>query len=85
MTEDEAREKWCPEVQYVMTSDDEGIGDSIETKTTSYPMNRLGKTNETTRQHADWQCFKCIASDCMMWRWGPVDVTRGYCGLAGKP
>ncbi len=32
--------------------------------------------------------YKCIASDCMMWRWGPTvrgQDARGYCGLAGKP
>lgn len=36
---------------------------------------------------------KCIASDCMAWRWDEfinitpeADVIReGYCGLAGKP
>lgn len=34
----------------------------------------------------------CIASDCMMWRWGadyftsksPIDEPHGYCGLAGN-
>ncbi len=35
---------------------------------------------------------RCIASDCMAWRWAkPIDefdgtvVRTGYCGLAGKP
>jgi len=42
----------------------------------------------------------CIASDCMAWRWLPIEeqkhikaiesnkpppARRGYCGLAGKP
>ena len=35
----------------------------------------------------------CIASDCMMWRWGDIKyegptgegIQHGYCGLAGKP
>jgi hypothetical protein len=33
---------------------------------------------------------RCIASECMMWRWDRDDLTGnlekwGYCGLAGKP
>ena len=38
--------------------------------------------------------FKCIASDCMAWRWEDVDFylpepplpseLEGYCGLAGE-
>lgn len=47
----------------------------------------------------DEHCFTCIASECMMWRWGFRDAkmgearlaralrddppTRGWCGLAG--
>lgn len=26
---------------------------------------------------------RCIASDCMAWRWGPKGLDKGYCGLAG--
>ena len=33
--------------------------------------------------------FKCVASECMAWRWdkGPTEgmPRTGYCGLAGKP
>ena len=32
---------------------------------------------------------KCIASECMMWRWereaGNPNHLGGYCGLGGKP
>ena len=36
---------------------------------------------------------KCIASSCMMWRWGDEvglvegdkEWTKGFCGLGGKP
>ena len=72
MTEDQAREKWCPMVRYPLWPDECSGG------------------NEGA---------KCIASDCMMWRWqlnekGQVvhnnislmDKDRqGYCGLANKP
>lgn len=33
---------------------------------------------------------RCIASECMAWRWGKFETegtentTKGYCGLAGK-
>ena len=26
---------------------------------------------------------RCIASDCMMWRWDYREPKTGYCGLAG--
>lgn len=28
---------------------------------------------------------KCKTNGCMMWRWGDVKHTQGYCGLAGTP
>lgn len=41
------------------------------------------------------ECFPCLASQCMAWRWGRaegntayvgMDTPRfGYCGLAGSP
>lgn len=66
MTEDDARQKWCPMVRYPLWPDECSGG------------------NEGAR---------CIASDCMMWRWDE-DANElaetgfdcvGYCGLANKP
>jgi hypothetical protein len=64
MTEEEAKEKWCPMAGQRPLAEHE----------------------------------KCVASECMMWRWNTagfkycdgdrVDVpskTDGYCGLGGKP
>lgn len=77
MTEDEAKQKWCPHarIQTSWTSLHGGVA--------------LAGTNRWEKGSA-----KCIASECMAWRWEaafrrddnsmptPVD---GYCGLAGEP
>jgi hypothetical protein len=54
-------------------------------RTTSNPsgccsINRLYVSSVTTET-------RCIASECMAWRWfgrGAARPDRGYCGLAGK-
>jgi len=80
LTEDEARQKWCPHVRGVVLHD----GELTLTGNTA-----LKSSNSAVR-------FKnpdCIASDCMSWRWSPkrtndgrtLDQTKGYCGLAGRP
>lgn len=54
----------------------------------SFVANRLGCTRD--------EAYKCIASECMMWRWSSVGAfvngkyddnypAEGYCGLGGKP
>ena len=75
MTEDEAREKWCPFVRL------------------QYDHPAINRTWDTPNPG---KC-RCIASDCMAWRWAeqghdPDDMpgigehpSTGYCGLAGKP
>jgi len=75
MMEDKAKEKWCPFVRHFTgnASDDYSIDPAA---------NRWGK-------HLNPNPCRCIASDCMAWRW---QLTRdgwasasGYCGLAGTP
>ena len=90
MTEDEAREKWCPHVRYRSDRFPEG------------GINRWTAQGDT--QDMPSMCY-CIASKCMAWRWAvsPADVKAaerqvvrdslaiealdrgptGYCGLAG--
>ena len=82
MTEDEARQKWCPFVR-VMYSYGEGDPGAVAAS-----VNREGGV-------IPHDC-RCIASDCMAWRYDPqatafdAELTgkerpHGYCGLAGKP
>jgi len=80
MTEDEARTKWCPfaRVIHFHDNDHQGIAPAAGNRGChGYPKPEA----------------RCIASDCMAWRWGS-DVTvgkfktqrencHGYCGLAG--
>ncbi len=97
MTEDQAREKWCPYARvFILTGDV-----NKPTRGAYGPMNRIGNEERITWQGSS----NCIASDCMMWRStdneiksnpvGPVEdgyardasdyAPAGYCGLAGKP
>lgn len=88
LTEQDARQKWCPMVRNAAPSDSEAAGTA---------GNRYG--GEATHP-----THSCIASDCMMWRKtgqigiGPRGEKRdrdldgltrwidvGYCGLAGSP
>ena len=76
MTEDEAKQKWCPHarIQTSWTSLHGGVA--------------LAGTNRWEKGSA-----KCIASECMAWRWCVTRVDDddndihdyGYCGLGGKP
>lgn len=85
MTEQEAKEKWCPMARvanalhpngstaiagFTVANRSSGVGD--------VPVNSM-----------------CLGSSCMAWRWindpagpqppdGPESDYRGYCGLAGK-
>ena len=82
MTEDQAKEKWCPMVRMGAIS--------------SHGFNRDSQAG------TDYPHYKCVASDCAMWRWVQETYTpdgadpfatvkplrnsdKGYCGLAGKP
>lgn len=89
MTEELARNKWCP-----MTRFNGGLHQSTFNRGDRDPLNNPDKSNLCVPN--------CIASDCMMWRTifteGYVGLDEegdevkilgnynsGYCGLAGKP
>ena len=99
MTEDEARQKWCPFARVAMISSSD-----IECP----PCNRLA-IDGVSGLEKNPAGARCIASDCMAWRqtatlWlregvaNPVRAvgdtpapyqskqvgSEGYCGLAGK-
>lgn len=56
VTEKEAQEKWCPEARYVT--------ENFHPATNSWKTG--GKENRSPL------ACRCIASDCMMWRWADV-------------
>ena len=74
MTEDEAKTKWCPKA---ITAD-------VETSTQG---NRHIIAKDPFVDNNPFYS-RCIASECMMWRWvtpapNLTDLpTHGYCGLA---
>ena len=56
------------------------------------PFAMVGMSRAMPAKGGGEECTRCIASECMAWRWtvddpmkrqGSAD-TRGYCGLAGK-
>ena len=86
MTEDEAKQKWCPFARQA-SQFREGAPDAMVV---------------ANRSEKDFPLGNCIASECMAWRWdsrvaklephpdGDMCLRwdsepRGYCGLAGKP
>jgi len=88
MTEDEAKQKWCPfaRVTVVGKGDSELVGNRFE-----HVEAEQGDFRIPDASH-------CIGSKCMAWREvtrlidagidkpAPQEVTLyGYCGLAGKP
>ena len=79
MTEDEAKTKWCP---FVRVSIATGGQDT-------YAVNRIAKLDDKDLV-GNTPGTRCIASECMAWRWNPEGHIpnkgkQGYCGLAGKP
>jgi hypothetical protein len=78
MTEDEAKTKWCAHVRH-----------------TALPMSNGDSAMYDNRSSevAFHAAARCIASECMAWRWEPIrgfsdeEMTpfKGYCGLAGRP
>lgn len=85
-TEDEAKTKWCPMVRITP-------GNEHWHRLTNREAPLIGPDID-----GHLIACRCIASACMAWRWateytaGPPryepeakPVTRGYCGLAGRP
>ena len=83
MTEQEAKTKWCPMVRVTMTPQDSTWQNQAMTNRMAFVKHGLTES-------------RCIASDCMMWRWGQKGAfvngkyddnypVKGYCGLGGRP
>lgn len=90
MTEQEAKKRWCPMARNIYE------GGFV------YNREKRLQHNSFAIAHCDRDDKKsrCIASDCMMFRWQgrddgnviatskghiPKDEAHGFCGLAGKP
>lgn len=70
MTEEEAKQKWCPMVRVSVFPTSTG--------------GKLWSNNRQDLEHRNGS--KCLGSACMMWRWhGPYSDRTGHCGLAGRP
>ena len=77
LTEDEARQKWCPHARVPLAAD-------------GYTGNRM---DDTTGAIVPEFGSRCIASQCMAWRWASLPVAdtddnpaeKGYCGAFGRP
>ena len=76
MTLEEAKKKWCPMARVVEVNADEGA--------LYGPFNRYHTSVSSHLASPDCQQARCLADDCMMWRWTLLPV-KGYCGLAGRP
>ncbi len=77
-TVEEAKTKWCPFVRSIY------VGDHGSQQ---FPSNRFGTSSGFNLNPEE---CRCIASDCMAWRWGsgyrftglPAEEQAGFCGLA---
>ena len=89
LTEKQANEKWCPFARTLGTL----IGH--ESAEQEDRVIATGAANRGYQMGLALHNCRCIASQCMAWRWleppGPQPADkferddRGYCGLAGKP
>lgn len=79
MTEDEAKQRWCPFAR--VGSSRNGLGS----------MNREALSSEADADLVE-RNTRCLASACMAWRWvtlwadeepDPPPERTGFCGLAG--
>jgi hypothetical protein len=87
MTEDEARQKWCPFAR---------IAKFVRNTETGEPTGVVASGNRFLAADGPLSDAPCIASQCMAWRWNAivapgvegvagVKLDVGYCGLAGEP
>jgi hypothetical protein len=81
VTEEQAREKWCPFVRF----DNEGCNRH------HVQAHRMLETGEQVARYSNDNPVyaRCVASECMAWTWKSeldksVPLRTGYCGLAGK-
>jgi hypothetical protein len=75
-TEEKAKEKWCPHTRV---------------KWISFGGYAMAVNRDDIKHHEDVGGTRCIASDCMAWRWRYYppsqvpEVKEGYCGAFGLP
>jgi hypothetical protein len=92
-TEKEAKELWCPFARY-------GFMSALHDRNiTGINRAEIESSAGQLTSHENPDYARCIASQCMAWRWDPKQVVgeymvehrgrpenrKGYCGLAGKP
>ena len=78
LTEDSAKDKWCPLVR-VLEFEDQTAGTEDTPDWVAASVNRTA---------GDVIKNKCLASECMFWRWSHQvhnDQPTGFCGAAGLP
>jgi len=85
MIEEEAKTKWCPFARVVGLFSEYGAPQE-----TLASGNRFGAPHTFAPPELQ-QATRCIASECMAWRWSRKDFRNlpreewyGYCGLAGE-
>jgi len=72
ITEEQAKSKWCPMAR-------------VHSKTNTSSYNKYPDSDTELPSVPVPDQARCIASDCMMWRWHPDYRQDGYCGLAEVP
>lgn len=81
VTEQQARQLWCPFARVSLPSN--AAGNRVST----FHKQLAAKSSPRDAEHYEQQeadC-KCIASGCMAWRWGNQHLhAEGFCGLAGS-
>ena len=87
VTEKEAKTKWCSEARVQGVS--ETVPGPFGTAHNRVTYERKLDGGKREIEHGVANGSRCIASECMKWRWSDVfppanlDIRQGYCGLAG--